>query len=61
MDMEDAVVRYDIYSRSGKLLDSKATLVEAERLLAAWFDAKFVIAVDAAGEQRVVAERNELH
>ena len=52
--------RYDIYSRTGRLLDSKADQTEAERLLGAWFNAKFVIGVAADGTQTVVAEREYL-
>ncbi len=54
-------MRYDIYSFNGRLLDSKAEQVDAERLLGAWHNAKFVVAVAADGTQTVVAERKELH
>lgn len=53
-------VRYDIYSRTGRLLDSKETQVDAERRLGEWFNAKFIVGVAADGTQSLVAERKEL-
>jgi hypothetical protein len=54
-------MRYNIYSRTGKLLDSKPDEITALRLLSAWFNAKCVIEVAEDGSGRIVAERNELH
>jgi hypothetical protein len=54
-------MRYDIYSRTGKLLDSKPDELTALRLLSAWFNAKCVIEVAEDGSGRIVAERKELH
>ena len=53
--------RFDIYSRTGRLLDSKRTQVEAERLLGAWFNALCVIGVKPDGRGEIVSERKELH
>ena len=53
--------RFDVYSRLGRLLDSKATQVEAERLMGACFEAKYVVAVFPGGSSYVVSQRKELH
>jgi hypothetical protein len=54
-------MRYDIYSRTGKLLDSKPDELTALRFLDLWFNAKCVIEVAEDGSGRIVAERKELH
>ena len=61
MTTNDLPVRFDIYSKNGKLMDSKATKAEAERLMAVWFNAQYVVGVATNGDQIVVAERKELH
>ena len=51
---------FEIYSRTGRLLDSCLTRERAEQLLGVWFNAQCVIQVDVNGNRTVVAERKEL-
>lgn len=60
MAKESPKPTYEVYSRAGRLLDSLPTIVEAERKLGVWFNAAYVIEVDAKGNRKTVRERKEL-
>ena len=53
-------IRYEIYSRNGRLLDLVATQTRAEQLLAAWHNAKYLVGVASNGDRIVIREREEL-
>jgi hypothetical protein len=54
-------VRFELYSKNGRLMGTYATQTEAERHLGAAFNGKFVVGVASNGERICLREREELH
>lgn len=54
-------VLFEVYSKNGRLMDSFATQVEAERHCDVWHNAKFLVGVATNGDRICLREREELH
>ena len=60
--MADACIpiRYELYSRHGRLLDCTDSETRAKELFGEWPSAKFLVGVADNGDRIVIAERKEI-
>lgn len=52
---------YEVWTFTGKMIHRTESLADAERILGAWYHAKYIVTVDEDGERTLHAVRKELH